>query len=181
LKRGVIGLMAVVALLGLGSCADETPVEPLFQLGPGPQPFPAPSPPTPAAPSGPADSLLEANRALWVSLGVDSYRYRFRWLCYCTTDYVQVVDITVRDGTIVSVVEASSGRPVTAQQAAYYRTIDDLFVLLRDAIDQPAHSIHTVYEANLGFPIETDIDYVANMADDELSFQVYGLTPLTRQ
>src|SRR5262245_46171756 len=173
--------MAVVTLLGLSSCADQSPVEPLFPLGPGPQPFPAPNPPTPATPSGPADSLLEANRALWVSLGVDSYRYRFRWLCFCTTDYVQVVDITVKNGAVTSVVEASTGRPVTAQQAAYYRTIDGLFVVLRDAIDRPASSMHTVYEANLGFPIETDIDYVAAMADDELSFQVYGLTPLTRQ
>ena len=174
-KRAAL-LIAVIAILGVVSCSDQTPFQP---LGLGVWPVP-PTPPTPLTSSGPADSLLEANRALWASSGVDSYRYRFRWQCFCMDEYVRVVDITVMNGAIVSVVDASTGRPVSEEAAAYYRTIEGLFEFLRVAIDYPADSFHSTYDANLGYPVETQIDYVTGIADEELNFQIYGLSPVLR-
>jgi len=179
LRRRATWLIAVIAALGMVSCGDRTPFRP-FGFGLGPGPFPPPTPPTPVASSGPADSLLEVNRALWSSSGIDSYRYRFRWECFCGEEYVRVVDITVLHGAIVSVVEASTGRPVSERAAAYYRTIDGLFDFLRGAIDRPADSVRSTYDANLGYPVETYIDYVAQAIDDEISFRIYGLSPLRR-
>ena len=149
----------------------------MVAFGPWWPALPAPTPPTPAAVSGPADSLLEANRALWSSSGVDSYRYRFRWECFCG-DYVQVVDIVVVNGAIASVVDASTGRPVSAEVAARYRTIDGIFGFLREAIDRPADSVRAVYDANLGYPAEGHVDYVLQVADEEMGFRIYGLSPL---
>ena len=178
--RRAMGLVALIALLGLVSCADRTPIQPLIGFGPG-GPFPPPTPPTPATSGGPADSLLEANRALWSQSGITSYRYRFNWVCFCLPEYVQVVDIIVIDGAIVSVVDASTGQPVSDQARAYYKTIDELFDFMRHAIDFPASSFRFVYDANLGYPADTYVDYVAGMADDEKGFRILGLSPLRRQ
>src|SRR5688572_17768793 len=128
MRRRATWPIGVIAMLAM-SCADRTPFQP-FGSGLWPAPLPAPTPPTLVTSGGPADSLLEANRALWASSGVDSYRYRFRWECFCTHEYVRVVDITVMNGVIVSVVEASTGRPVSEEAAAYYRTINGLFDFL---------------------------------------------------
>lgn len=172
--RRATWLVASILVLGLASCSDQSPVKPRSW------PLPAPTPPTPATPSGPADSLLEANRALWSASGIDSYRYRFRWECFCGEDFVRVVDIIVVDGAIVSVLDASTGRPVSEEAAAYYRTIDGLFDFVRGAIDGPASSVQSVYDANLGYPAETFIDYAANAIDDELRFRIFGLSPIRR-
>lgn len=91
------------------------------------------------------------------------------------------MDITVKNGAIVSVVEASTGRPVSAEAMAYYRTIEGLFDFLRQGIDFPAASFRSTYDANFGYPVEADIDYVTGLADDEMSFQIYGLSPLQQQ
>lgn len=172
-------LLALTAMLGLMSCADRTPVEPVVAFGPSP--LPAPTPPTPATPGDPPDSLLEANRALWNASGIESYRYRFGWECFCGTDYLRVVDIIVVNGAIESVLDASTGRPVSEEAAAYYRTIDGLFDYIRAAIDRPAASVRSVYDMNLGYPADTFIDYAFNWADDEIRFRIYGLSPLDPQ
>jgi hypothetical protein len=91
------------------------------------------------------------------------------------------VDIVVVDGAIVSVLDASTGRPVSKESAAHYRTIDGLFDFMRGAIDYPASSVRSAYDVNLGYPAETYVDYVAQAIDDELSFRVFGLSPLPRQ
>lgn len=174
--RRTIWLIALIAIVGLASCGDRTPGRPLVAIG-----WMQLLAPTPGSSSGPPDSLLEANRALWSSSGIHSYRYRFRWECFCTTDYVRIVDITVLNGAIVSVVDASTGSPVSPDAAAHYRTIDGLFDLMRQAIDYPAASVRSAYDVKFGYPAESSIDYAAQVADDELSFRVYGLSPIRSQ
>ena len=158
-------LLAVMAVSGLASCSDRMPNRPLI-AGPG-------SPPNSGAP---LDSTLEANRALWSASGIDSYRYRFRWECFCVLEHIRVVDITVKRGTLVSVVDAETGATLGPEDAAQYRTIDGLFDFVREAIDFPAHSVQAAFDPDLGYPAVGYVDYVAPIADDEQGFRVYGLS-----
>lgn len=153
-----------MGLLALASCSDRLPIQPQAEL----------PPPT----VGPvSESTLEANRALWAASQLDGYRCRFRWECFCTPDHVRVVDITVRHGTIVSVVDAVTRKPLGPQEAARYRTIDGLFDLVRDAIDYPAVSVLGAFDSDLGYPVAAYIDYEANLADEEIGFRIYALIP----
>ncbi len=163
-------LLPVMAVLGLVSCSDRMPSQP--RVGN----FEA----TPIS-GAPLDSTLEASRALWFASRIDAYRYRFRWECYCVPDYVRVVDITVVNRTIISVVDAETGEPLATQAAAQYRTIEGLFDFVRESIDYPAASIHAVFDSNLGYPSVAYVDYVAGIADEELGFRVYALSPLQRR
>ena len=160
-------LLLPLVFLSLPSCgSDRMPNQPRIAA-------PAP-PPT----STPTDSVLAANQAIWSSSGIDSYRYRFRWECYCVTEYVRLVDVTVTGGRVVSVVDAATRRPLDAQAAAQYLTVDGLFDFVRTAINAPAASIQSAFDPTLGYPASTYVDYVAGMADEEKGFRIYGLTPL---
>jgi len=160
-------LLLLTAVLALASCSQGTPTQPLT-----PTPTPAPTGGTPT------DSSLAANRARWMGAGLRSYRYRFQWICFCTTEYVRLVDITVSQGAIVSVVDATTGMRLSTQEAAQYRTIDGLFDFVRTSMDQNPARIDVAFDARLGFPSMAYVDYVAGMADEELGFRIYELTPL---
>src|SRR5258706_8471868 len=90
--------LLLIVVLGLASCSEGTPTEPRVYT-------PAPAP----TGGAPTDSSLSANQARWTAAGLRSYRYRFQWVCFCVTEYVRTVDITVDRGRIVSVVDAATG------------------------------------------------------------------------
>ena len=167
-SRALRSLVYATALFGLASCSD-LPSRPVVGT-------PGPSPSEGAV----SDSTLQANLAHWSALHVDTYRYRFRWECYCTPDYVRAVDITVMRGVIVSVIDVGTGKPVDGQAAAGYRTIEGLFDFVHSAIDYPAASVKGAFDPGLGYPSAVHVDYVANMADEEMGFRIDALAPLRR-
>ena len=159
-------LALLAALVSLAGCSDNGPT------GPG-----EPIPPPPPVELAPLDSTLDSQQELWSSMGIDSYEYRFRWLCFCLDTHVRWVDIRVHNGLVVWVEDAETGRDLGPEGIANYRTIDGLFDLVRQARDHPAASVLIGYDPELGYPAEAQIDWVAQMADDELAFRVYRLTP----
>ena len=162
-------LLPALAVLGLASCSDRLPIRPQIEP-PGPEPIVAPV----------SDSTLAANRARWSDLQIDEYWYRFRWHCFCASEDVRVVDILVARGAVVSVVDAETGKPLSAQDAARYRTVDGLFDFLRGAVDYPAFLVQAAFDSRLGYPAAAWVDYAANIADEEMGFRVYSLQPIRR-
>ncbi len=168
-SRALVWLLAAAAVAGLASCSHRTPTQPEPEVVLSP------------ASSGPvSDSLLQASQARWSASRIDSYWYRFRWICYCGIDYVRRVDIHVKSGVVTSVIDAETGKPLTAQEVANYRTIEGLFDFVRGAIDRPADSVNGAFDSNLGIPITMGVDYEAGLADDELGFQIESLRPSLR-
>jgi hypothetical protein len=167
--RVLLWFLSAAAVLGFASCSDRLPSQP----GAGTVESQASSGPVSA-------SLLQASRARWSDSHVDSYRYRFRWECFCGANYVRTVDITVTRGAVTSVTEAETGKPLTREEVAGYRTIEGLFDFVRGAIDHSAASVNGAFDPGLGFPSAVNVDYVAGMADDEIGFRIYSLTPATR-
>jgi uncharacterized protein DUF6174 len=159
-------LLLLMVVLGLASCSQQMPSQPQIGI-----PQPAPTAGTPS------DSSLAANRARWSATGIQSYRYRFRWGCFCVSQYVREVEITVVRGTIVSVVDVATGQRLGAQAAAQYRTIEGLFDFVREAMNYPADRISVAFDPWLGCPVDANVDYVAGMADEEMAFHVLGFSP----
>lgn len=162
-------LLPVIALLGLASCSDRLPSQPQVGL-------------VGNVPSGaPLDSTLEANRALWSASRPAAYRYRFQWVCFCVQEHIRVVDITVANRSILSVVDAETREPLSGPAAAQYRTIDGLFDFVQESIDYPAASIQAAFDPHLGYPSQAYVDYVAGIADEEMGFRVFALSPFKRR
>jgi len=162
-SRAVLWLLSAAAVAGFASCSGRMPSQPLVAAVPTTGPV--------------SDAMLQASQERWSDAQLASYRYRFRWNCFCTQDYVRLVDITVSHGVVASVTDARTGVPLGAQAATNYRTIDGLFDFVRGAVDGSAASVNGAFDARLGYPALVSVDYVANMADDEKGFQILSLTP----
>jgi hypothetical protein len=57
-------------------------------------------------------------------------------------------------------------------------TIDRIFAELASASVQEAERLEVAYDPTYGFPTEVTIDFVEQVADDELYLSVTGFEPL---
>lgn len=141
------------------------------------------TPEPPSTPEGPSNAqvrqLLDENRQRWESAGPSSYEMEFRWNCFCPTDLVVPVIITVQpEGIIESVVSAEDGGPVDQTAFREYETVGGLFDLIQEGLDQNGYQIAAEFDGELGYPTSAYIDYDQLIADEELGFSVSSLTEL---
>lgn len=104
----------------------------------------------------------------WQQAGVQDYQVVVQNLCFC--GYTRPVRLTVRQGTVVSRVDAETGE--VAPSYANARDIPELFDLVREAIERDAYKMTVTYDPQYGFPRQINIDYIGNAVDDELSVTV---------
>ena len=76
--------------------------------------------------------------------------------------------MSVSDGEITSVKHAATGSPLDPM---FFLTVDTLFEELQRAIDSHAAKIVADYDPSLGYPVVLDVDFIAQAADDEVSFR----------
>ena len=121
-------------------------------------------------------SKLDQNRKKWMSKVVSNYQFNFRWECYCSPEYVGPVNISVRENRIDGAVFVENEVPVAVEGLERYRTIEGLFDLLQEGIDENAHTISAHYHSELGYPVKVSIDYEEDSVDEELGFEINSLS-----
>lgn len=168
MKRSRLGVAVLVGLatFGLISCGNRMPSQP------------ATGSPAPVGGAPVTETSLQTNESLWASSHLDSYRYRFRWNCFCTPDFVRLVDVTVVRGVVASVTDAKTGEALDGTAASRYGTIESLFDFVHDAILRPADAVIGSFDPGLGYPRAVFVDGVAGIADDEIAFEVVSLVAL---
>jgi hypothetical protein len=139
--------------------------------GPGPKPGPGPDHTALIA-------ALEENRALWDAQAIDHYQYNFSWVCFCIVDFVRTVSITVENGAITNVVDAETGEALAAERFADYTTIDGLFELVVEAVNDKAQRINIRFDPEHGIPESFFIDFSEFIADEERGGEVSGFAEL---
>jgi hypothetical protein len=110
----------------------------------------------------------------WVQAGVQNYTIVVQRLCFC--GYTRPVRVTVRQGQIVSRVDAETGE-VAPPQANNITEVLGLFALIRDAIDRDAYRLTVTYDGTTGIPLQINIDYIGNAVDDELNVRASEFQP----
>jgi len=142
----------VPALLLLAGCSDAT--------GPGDQ-----------------HALLQQNLALWSRRGPADYQFTITRICECLPETAGPVLIEVRDGQ-VNDRRYDSGAAVSPQYDDLFRPIPGLFDLISQALETPAAALSVRYNRRYGYPESIQIDWVAGVVDDEVSYRVDGFVPL---
>lgn len=122
-----------------------------------------------------ADLLRAQSR--WERNGIQHYTYQGAIQCFCPQEYVAPVNITVVGGGVDAVAFSGDGFTGDVPEPDRFSTIDGLFAILQDAIDEQAVSIRADFHPQLGYPIEAFIDYVANIADEEVGFTASDVEP----
>ncbi len=135
--------------------------------------------PTHPDPLAPERDRLARHEALWRSQRITSYQFRYRQACYCLPETTAPVVITVRDGSIAEVVKVGSGEPADAS-APFYRSVEQIFDVIRTAIDDGAESLTVGYDEQLGYPRSVSVDPRRQVADDELQLYASELLRLDR-
>jgi hypothetical protein len=118
---------------------------------------------------------LDANRAVWEAAGITSYTYELRRLCYCVL--AGDLTVTVADRAVVAV-ERADGGPIPASERHHVETIEDLFAIIQDAIDERAFRYAVEFDAELGYPTVVDLDPIRNVVDEEVRYEASDLVPL---
>jgi hypothetical protein len=119
-------------------------------------------------------SDLTAARLRWRALDLHTYAITLRRSCFCAN--VDPLYVAVVDDRVAGVVDLRTGEPVDPSLG---ETVEDLFDFIETALERPAASIRATYDAGKGFPVEIDYDGAVNIADDEVSYRVSDLHPIT--
>jgi hypothetical protein len=108
----------------------------------------------------------------WSVQGPSSYSFTWQRYCECSTEVTQPIRITVENDVITSAVYVETQQPVSADVRAELRTIDGVFGMIHDAIDQNAYLVNVQYSSESGHPLSVSVDYDERLADEELSLYI---------
>ena len=114
-----------------------------------------------------ATTQLDSARDRWEGHDLQNYTFQFRWVCFCMREYVQPARLTVRDGMIVSGVDPESGEALEPDRLDDFRTIDELFGDIEQAIADSAEEVRLSFDPMWGFPNDVYIDRSRMIADEE--------------
>ena len=120
--------------------------------------------------SSPTADALARGRAVWASRNVSNYRFTVRVVCFCPE--IRNVVIEVRNGVVVSRTYEDDGTPVDSEFLAQYDTVEKLFAVIQEAVDQKAVRLDAMYDPTFGYPKEAFIDISEQIADEEIGLSV---------
>lgn len=130
-------------------------------------------------PTDPDDTAaLRQGMLRWSARAPSSYEIVLRRTgCECTPEMLAPVRVTVRAGDVQSVIDVETGEPVTTEPY-HAMTVEQLFAVVSNALDQNAYSVTVEYDDDWGYPRDIYIDYDSEMVDDELSITAQDLVPV---
>jgi len=129
--------------------------------------------------SGAAQDDLDSARHLWTSARPTAYETVVRRSCYCAN--VDPYRVQVDGAAVTSAVRLSPDGVETPIDPADYPswfTVEGLFTVVQDAIDQHVDRLETQYDDRLGHPLHIAIDPHAGTSDDETTYEVARLDAL---
>lgn len=122
-----------------------------------------------------ADELAAA-RGLWLEADLTRYTFTFQQLCFCPPEVTEPVLIMVANGEVKDVSRPSSESHLDPPSIGDWVAVEGLFDLVQGAIDQNADVMEVAYHPEFGYPVSAIFDYEQGPSDEELEFEVSGLT-----
>jgi len=120
----------------------------------------------------PVQETLQKQRIKWAGLNLQNYRYRLEVGCFCPVEAIGPVDIEVRNNATASGKYTADGRAVNNEFFQNYDTMDKLFKVIQDAINEEADSIKVTWDDQYGFPAVISLDPIKLAVDDERTLTV---------
>lgn len=157
-----------VLVLLLAGCA---------QVAPTPVPTPTPRLAAEFHPEA-AATYLEL-REWWDRVDPERYVYGFKWNCECPGAEHDVVAVAVKDGRVKGLESVRNNRAdLDERHHVDFETMDSLFDIIRDAINDNAASVEITVNAPrspFGRGLDVFIDRDDALAGDEIGWTLTGL------
>jgi hypothetical protein len=126
-----------------------------------------------SSPTGHAEDELREHLERWTDLGLDSYSFEYRRMCYCGGP-VQPLRVVVRQDAVVSVTDPATGRTPPFLTPEWTGTIDEIFQRLIDDAATVA-SMELAFDPTHHFPTRAKVDRIENAIDDEYELSLADL------
>ncbi len=133
-------------------------------------------------PNGGVRAEYEQQRAIWEATNMADYTYQLRISCFCPSGPFPVL-VTVEDGMVAALewVDPPQDFSDPEPDANFYgKTIDDLYDIIRDALDAEADSIAVTYNPVGQYPTNISIDFFIDAVDDEITYEASSLAAPAR-
>jgi hypothetical protein len=135
-----------------------------------------------SAPGGETGTDLSRNQQKWQDANVTHYTFQLSVTCFCPVGGVMPMTVEVKDGEVVSLVDVNGDAIPSTDPLndliEKYVTIDRIFSELNSDSVQGAERLEITYDPTYGFPSDVVIDFVQEVADDELYLSITGFEPL---
>ena len=122
-------------------------------------------------------SDLAAARRQWRAQRLTSYDFRYQNVCFCVSDFRAPVRLEVRNGAIAGAVRLDTGQRLGPDSFRNYRTVDGIFDLIDQSIEDNAARVDATYDASRGYPVSVYIDLDTRLADEEIGVEAADLVP----
>lgn len=180
MKRIIALGLLVIAAACSGDVADQSSSSTGGSTAPTTTIAPTTTPPT-TDPNQAEHDVLVGARDRWAAAGMNEYDYSFSRRCFCREEYLGPYDVVVRDGSITVArlhgvdLLTIQGLDLSGYEQIIF-TVDGLFDEIERALAEAA-SLTVEYEPDLGYPTRVAIDWMANVADDEIEYSIADLHP----
>ncbi len=124
-----------------------------------------------------AEVELDSHLTFWQQARLSDYTFEYNVLCTCSDNFGQPVKVSVTNGEVQSVVYAESGDPPVVVGSPRYHTMNSLFDMIQEAIDNEADRLIVSYDSELGYPTNVEIDYMSNSIDAEYIIAANAYSP----
>lgn len=142
--------------------------------------------PQPRDPPPAADALRAQRRAQWegahqqwIAQGITHYRFTISTLCLCGSRADPPITVEVRDGQPIGGVRAMTGKRIDVTAFGNSATIEQLFTVVDEVIDQYPDKLTVTYDPRFGYPASIGIDREKRATDDEVYYTVKAFEVLS--
>ena len=115
------------------------------------------------------------NLKKWQTFNIDSYDFVFQRICFCTEDVTNPVEVSVQKKQKQSIRKIENYQDVDVDKRDFFLSVDEIFAVVKSAIDENSEIIRVSYDPVYGFPTDVYIDYDQRIADEELSIVASNL------
>lgn len=125
---------------------------------------------------------LISQRNKWNAHGLLYYQFNFIQDCTgCQERYMTEKLITVeKDVGIRDLIDFRTRQGVPPEEWRYFRSVEAMFDLVQEALDEPASKISVTYDPTYGFPVSLYIDWLPSSSKDTDTsrIDIYGFEDL---
>ncbi|UJS24892.1 DUF6174 domain-containing protein [Thiothrix winogradskyi] len=135
-------------------------------------------------PAASAESYFAANRDLlaaetkWRQHRPAHYRYTLQRSCFCSVEFRKPIAIEVSGSTVTK--STVDGVALALERRADALTVEDLFDIIRKAIDSKAARISVQYDLQNGRPLSISVDQNLQIADEEMHYTASDFKEVTK-
>lgn len=116
---------------------------------------------------------LNAAREKWDNANFALYDYQLQRSAFTLPEFLRPIQISVNTGNgDVSSTFADDGQSVPNDYPFANTTIDGVFDIIADAIENGADGVNVTYDSQFGYPTSVAIDYSEQIADEELFLSI---------